>query len=53
MRSNALAVLGEDAAADADGRIYKLVRYPELGYWVAYSRTTGDAPVVSVTMNKM
>ena len=49
----ALAVLGEDVAADADGRIYKLTRYPDLGYWVAYSRTAGEAPVVSVTMNKM
>src|SRR6185369_15501090 len=46
----ALAVLGEDVAADADGRIYKLIRYPGLGYWVAYSRTAGDAAVVSVTM---
>jgi hypothetical protein len=50
---NALAVLGEDAAADADGRIYKLIRFPELGYWVAYSRSAGEAPVVSVTINKM
>ena len=50
---NALAVLGEDAAADANGRIYKLIRYPELGYWVAYSRTAGEAPVVSVTVNKI
>ena len=50
---NALAVLGEDVTADADGRIYKLIRYPESGYWVAYSRTAGAAPVVSVTINKM
>ena len=49
----ALAVLGEDVAADADGRIYKFTRYPERGYWLAYSRTAGEAPVVSVTMNKM
>ena len=49
----ALAVLGEDVTADANGRIYKLIRYPELGYWVAYSRTADEAPVVSVTMNKM
>ncbi len=49
----ALAVLGEEVAADADGRIYKLIRYPELGYWVAYSRTAGQAPTVSVTMNKL
>ena len=47
------AILGEDVNADADGRIYKLIRYPESGYWVAYSRTAGATPVVSVTMNKM
>ena len=49
----ALSVLGEEVAAGADGRVYKLVRYPTVGYWVAYSRTAGDAPVVSVTMKKM
>ena len=49
----ALSVLGEEVAANADGRIYKLVRYPAVGYWVAYSRSSGDAPVVSVTMKKM
>jgi hypothetical protein len=48
----ALAVLGEDVAVGADGRVDKLVRYPSVGYWVAYSRT-GDAPVVSVTMKRM
>ena len=49
----ALAVLGEEVAAGADGSAYKLVRYPTVGYWVAYSRSSGDAPVVSVTMKKM
>ncbi len=49
----ALAVLGEDVAAGADGRVYKLVRYPSVGYWVAYSRTAGESPIVSVTMKKM
>ena len=49
----ALSVLGEEVAAGADGRVYKLLRYPTVGYWVAYSRTAGDAPVVSVTMKKM
>jgi hypothetical protein len=48
-----LAILGEDVTADVDGRIYKLIRYPESGYWVAYNRTAGAAPVVSVTINKM
>jgi len=49
----ALSVLGEEVAAAADGRVYKLIRYPTVGYWVAYSRTAGDAPVVSVTMKRM
>ena len=31
----ALAVLGEDVPADAEGRIYKLTRYPALGWCVA------------------
>ncbi len=48
-------VLGTDVKAEpnADGKIYKLVRYPEAGYWVAYSRTAGDKPTVTVTMQKM
>ena len=48
-------VFGTDVKAEpgADGMIYKLVRYPEAGYWVAYSRTAGDKPTVTVTMQKM
>ncbi len=48
-------VFGMNVAAEpgADGKIYKLVRYPEAGYWVAYSRTAGDKPTVTVTMQKM
>ncbi len=48
-------VFGTDVKAEpnADGKIYKLVRYPEAGYWVAYSRTAGDKPTVTVTMQKM
>ncbi len=41
------------AEPGADGMIYKLVRYPEAGYWVAYSRTAGERPTVTVTMQKM
>ncbi|MDQ3749118.1 MAG: hypothetical protein M3367_08925 [Acidobacteriota bacterium] len=36
-----------------DGSIYNLVRYPEAGYWVAYSRTAGEKPTVTVTMQKL
>jgi hypothetical protein len=30
MAPTALSVLGEEVTASADGRIYKLVRYPEV-----------------------
>ena len=48
-------VLGTDTGitAKADGSIYHLVRYPEAGFWVAYSRTAGDKPTVTVTMQKL
>ena len=48
-------VLGTDLTAEpsADGTIYKLVRYPKGGYWVAYSRTAGEKPTVTVTMQKL
>jgi len=48
-------ILGTSVKAEpgADGMIYKLVDYPEAGYWVAYSRTAGDKPTVTVTMQKM
>lgn len=49
----ATTVLGVEVAAGADGRVYKLMRYPEAGYWVSYNRTAGDMPIVTVTMQKM
>jgi hypothetical protein len=39
--------------AKPDGTLYKLVQYPEAGYWVAYSRTAGDAPFTIITMQAM
>ena len=47
------AVLGEDIPERPDGSMYKLKRYPEAGYWVAYNRTAGEHPVITVTMQKM
>lgn len=49
----AKSILGADLEARADGSLYKMVRYPKAGYWVSYSRTAGDAPIVSVTMQKI
>ena len=45
-------VLGADLTAKADGTIYRLVRYPKAGYWVSYSRTAGDSPLVTVMMQR-
>jgi hypothetical protein len=45
-------VLGEDIQAKPDGSMYQLRRYPSVGYWVAYNRTAGDDPVVTITMQK-
>lgn len=49
----AKAVLGTDIEPLAGGRMYKMVRYPEAGYWVSYSRISGDEPLVTVTMQKL
>ncbi len=48
-------VFGAETKVEAkpDDSVYKLVRYPEAGYWVAYSRTAGEKPTVTVTMQKM
>jgi hypothetical protein len=41
-------------AADNNGDVYKMQRYPDAGYWVSYSRTNSqDKPVVVVTMKKI
>lgn len=47
------SVLGEAVQPKADGSIYQLKRYPAAGYWVAYSRTAGDNPIVTITMQKI
>jgi len=46
-------VFGSDIDAKPDGSKYKLVRYPKAGFWVSYSRTAGDSPVVTVTIQKL
>ncbi len=46
-------VFGVEVAPGKNGRIYKLVRYRKEGYWVAYNRTPGKTPIVSITMRTM
>jgi hypothetical protein len=46
-------ILGIDAEVKQDGSLNKLVRFPKVGYWVAYTRTAGDAPMTIITMQKI
>ena len=46
-------VFGADIESKADGSKHRLVRYPKAGYWVSYSRTAGDAPIITITLQKM
>jgi hypothetical protein len=46
-------VFGEEVQPKSDGSLYQLRRYPEVGYWVAYNRTAGDKPIITVTMQKL
>ena len=46
-------VFGADIEAKPDGSKYRLIRYPKAGYWLSYSRTAGDTPIVTVTIQKI
>lgn len=46
-------VFGADIEAKPDGSKYRMVRYPKVGYWLSYSRTAGDSPIITVTIQKM
>lgn len=46
-------VVGEKIEANPDGSMYKMVRYSEAGFWVAYSRTAGDNPFTLITIQKI
>lgn len=45
-------VIGTEVESKEDGSMHKLVTYPQAGYWVSYSRTAGDSPLVMITMQK-
>jgi hypothetical protein len=46
-------VFGADFEGKPDGSKSKLVRYPKAGYWVSYSRTAGDSPIITVTIQRL
>jgi hypothetical protein len=49
----AKAVLGEEPEAKQDGSFTKLIRFPKAGYWVSYTRTSGDAPMTIIAMQRI
>jgi hypothetical protein len=46
-------VLGEEAPSKPDGTIFKTVRFAKAGYSASYSRSGGDSPSVSITIQKL
>lgn len=46
-------IFGAEVEPKADGSVYRMVRYPKAGYWVSYNRTSGDAPLTTVTLQKI
>lgn len=46
-------VIGSDPDQRPDGSSYKMVRYPKAGYWVSYSKTAGNTPTITITMQKI
>ncbi|HEY0171279.1 MAG TPA: hypothetical protein VGB98_09670 [Pyrinomonadaceae bacterium] len=49
----AKAVLGDEVETRQDGSVYKLIRFPKAGYWVSYTRTSGDAPMTIIAIQKL
>lgn len=46
-------VLGEEAAPAENGSVYKLIRHPDRGFWISYSRSAGDKPVIMITLQEL
>ncbi|MFT3746089.1 MAG: hypothetical protein QM785_17595 [Pyrinomonadaceae bacterium] len=46
-------LFGEDVAPNAEGGMFKMVRYPKSGFWISYNRTPGSDAVVSIAIQKI
>ncbi len=46
-------VFGKDVPPAADGSVFKMERYEDEGFWISYVRTSGDDPVVIITLQKI
>ena len=47
------SLFGADLAAKPDGSVYKMARYPKAGCWLAYSKTAGASPLITITLQKI
>ena len=47
------ALFGAELTAKPDGSVYRMTRYPKAGYWLAYSKTSGDSPLITVTLQRI
>lgn len=47
------SVIGELIEPNADGGRFKMVRFPAKGFWISYSRTSGENPVLMITIQEM
>lgn len=48
-----ITVFGVEIEAKPDGSVYRMVRYPKAGYWLSYNKTSGNSPLITVTMQKL
>lgn len=46
-------VIGEAIEPNADGGMFKMVRFPSKGFWISYSRTAGEDPSIMITVHQM
>ena len=46
------AVLGTEVEAKPDGSMHQRLDFPKARCWVAYSRTSGEAPLITITLQK-
>jgi hypothetical protein len=48
----AKSVLGTEVEAKPDGSMHERLDFPKARCWVAYSRTSGDSPLITITLQK-
>ena len=48
----AKAVLGDDIEPKPDGSMHQRLDFPKSNCWLAYSRTAGDSPLITITLHK-